>query len=154
MKSWFFFLGFFVLASEAAASGMLVYGYAYVDGGPMPSGSVVTAMVADSVVGGCSVGDDGLYSVFVRTNRSEYSPVEFYVGWGKATQVVPFVGYGVMEIDLDFEPLTETTTTLYHPPAVTGGAVSVTISDNVLTFGIIALLVVIVYSIKDILMFQ
>lgn len=153
MKYWFLFFVVFVLASEVAASGMLVYGHAYVGGEVVPAGIVVTAMVVDSVVGNCSVGEGGLYSVFVSTSRGEYSPVEFYVDGGRAVQVVPFVDYSVMEIDLDFDLVesTTTSTTLAEPPVVTGRAVSVTISDTALDFVIVVLLAVIAYSIRDML---
>ncbi len=156
----FSFLLFFVvlvLVGQVAASNMLVYGYARVDGELAPVGAVVSAVVVDSVVGNCSVGEEGMFGVFVVADRLEHTPIEFYIGEVKAIQVVPFVPGGVMQIDLDFRsPVEETvmqttTSTFFKPPAAAGRAVSVTVGDTAAYLMIVFVFLVVVYSIQDIL---
>lgn len=136
---------------------MLVYGNARFNKTLLSPGSVITAKVKDSALGNCSVIEDGAYSMLLYYDGEDYTPVEFYISGGKATQVLPFVADTVIGLDLDFvafknpDPAESTSTTLFIAPAVSGNAVSVTLSDSFLGFIFIVLLLSIAYSITDIL---
>jgi hypothetical protein len=149
-------LFFAVLVQPASSAGMLAYGVARFGGEPAAAGSLLTARIVDSVVGNCTVGEDGMYSMLMSTDRLTQSPVEFYVVGGRAAQVVPFASDSIIGIDLDFRPFavvssTTSSTTLFSAPSISGNAVAITVGDNVIFFLMFLALLSIAYSVSDIL---
>lgn len=149
-------LCFAVLVQSASSAGMLAYGVARFGGEPAAVGSLLTARIVDSVVGNCTVEENGRYSMLMFTDRLAQSPVEFYVDGGRAAQVVPFASDSIIGIDLDFKPFavvssTTSSTTLFSAPSISGNAVAITVGDNVIFFLMFVALLSIAYSVSDIL---
>jgi hypothetical protein len=157
MRSSILILLFFaVLVQPVSSAGMLAYGVARFGGEPVASGSLLSARIVDSVVGNCTVGENGVYSMLMSTDRLAQSPIEFYVVGGRAVQVVPFASDSIIGIDLDFRPFavvssTTSSTTLFSAPSISGNAVAITVGDNVIFFLMFLALLSIAYSVSDIL---
>jgi hypothetical protein len=154
-----FSIAILALVQQAAASHMLMYGNARIDGKPVPSGATIVARMADGRVGNCTVTDEGVYGILITSNESGYAPMNFYTGNLEAVQMVSFISEGVMEIDLDFKKVEETTTTIGRAelpttaiqiPGIMGRAVSFT-AGNGLVILFILVLAFIFYSIRDLL---
>ncbi len=159
-------LGYFALSlialaliQQATASHMLLYGDVTVDGKSAPIEATIVAKMADGDVGNCTVTEEGIYGILIISNKGGYTPINFYIGNSKAIQVVTFVPEGVMVIDLDFETIEETTTTIrrvelpttvIQSPGIIGMAVSFT-TNNGTIFGFIIVFVLIFFFIRDLL---
>jgi hypothetical protein len=143
---------------QATASHMLVYGKAFVDGKPVPPGTVIVARIVDEEVGNCTLAEEGFYGILIATDEREHSPMEFYAGNLRAIQVVTCTPESVLAIDLDFRSMEETTTlpkveppvNVIQEPGIVGRVVSYTNKGGAVV-GFILVFALITYSLRDLL---